>query len=186
MPEGNFEYLEKQGIEFSDLEKYEDALTCFEKAIELSSNNNDLSDAWTEKGFVKEKLKDFDSAIFCQTKAIEFNPKNADAWYMKGVSFGKQKKYVDEIICYQKALDINPNDLQFLDNMGTSLYNLGDFKNAITYFDRSISIDPNQCHPWQMKVIALKELAIMAAPVAAATLSDEAERCNDMAKKLGA
>ena len=130
MPEDNFEYWEKQGIEFSDLEKYEDALACFEKAIESSPNNLCKSNVWTEKGLVKEKLKEFDSAIFCQSKAIEFNPKNADAWYMKGVSFGDQKKYADEIICYQKALDINPNDLQFLDNMGTTLCNLGDFKNV--------------------------------------------------------
>ena len=64
MPEDNFEYWYKQGIGFSDLEKYGEALTCFEKAIELSSNNNDLSDAWNETGFVKEALKDFDSAIF--------------------------------------------------------------------------------------------------------------------------
>ena len=91
------------------------------------------------------------------------------------LSFDAQEKYVDAIICYQKALDINPNDLQFLDNMGTALCTLGDYKNAITYFDRSISIDPNQCHPWQVKAMALKELG----------LSDEAEYCNHMAKKLG-
>ena len=92
------------------------------------------------------------------------------------LTFEFVKKYVDEIICYQKALDINPDDLQFLDNMGTALCTLGDYKNAITYFDRSISIDPNQCHPWQMKAMALKELG----------LSDEAEDCYHMAKKLGA
>ena len=176
IPEDNFEYWYKQGIGFSDLKKYGEALTCFEKAIELSSNNNELSDAWTEKGFVKEALKDFDSAIFSQTKAIEFNPKNADAWYMKGVSFGKQKKYFDAEVCYKKALDINPNDNQSLDNLGILRFNLGDYNGAITYYNQSISVDPNQCLPWQMKAMALKELG----------LSDEAEYCNHMAKKLGA
>ena len=175
-PEDNFEYWEKQVMEFCDLEKYEDALDCFEKAIELSPNNLCKSNAWTEKGLVKEALKDFDSAIFCQTKAIEFNPKNADAWYMKGVSFGKQKKYFDAEVCYKKALDINPNDNQSLDNLGNVRFDLEDYNGAITYYNQSISVDPKQCTPWENKAKALKKLG----------LSDEAEDCYHMAKKLGA
>ena len=64
MPEDNFEYWYKQGIGFSDLKKYGEALTCFEKAIELSSNNNELSDAWYMKGvsFGKQK-KYFDAEV---------------------------------------------------------------------------------------------------------------------------
>ena len=92
------------------------------------------------------------------------------------IRLGKQKKYFDEEVCYKKALDINPNDNQSLDNLGNVRFALGDYNGAITYYNQSISVDPKQCMPWENKAKALKKLG----------LSDEAEDCYHMAKKLGA
>ena len=86
----DFNFFYQKGRDAFDLGEYDVALFNYDKAIELTSNQNNLSDAWTEKGLVMEKKKDFDMAIFCHDKSIEYNPNNEDAWYMKGVAIGKK------------------------------------------------------------------------------------------------
>jgi len=177
----NFNFFYKKGIELADLEMYDDALSCFEKAIELTSNQNDLSDVWTEKGYIMEKIKNFDMAINYQEKAIEFNPNNNDAWYMKGVAFGKICKSDEDPIhfkaveCYEKALSIKPNDTQALDNLAIELDYLKDYERALECLDKSITIDSNQYFPWFEKSRILKKIGH----------SEEAEKCLQTAKKKG-
>ena len=176
----DFNFFYQKGIESCDLEMYDVALSNYDKAIELTSNQNDLSDVWTEKGLVMEKIKDYDMAIICQDKAIGYNPNNEDAWYMKGVSFGKMAKSVDDPLhndakeCYEKVLSLKPNDIQALDNLGVTLYRLKDYEGAIKCFDKSISIEPNQSFPWIEKARVLKELGS----------DEEAEQCFAKAKEL--
>jgi len=177
----DFNFFYQKGIAAFDLGEYDVALFNYDKAIELTSNQNNLSDAWTEKGFVMEKKKDFDMAIFCHDKAIEYNPNNEDAWYMKGVAIGKKCKSRDDplrndaIECYEKALSLKPNDTQVLDNLGLELRCLKDYGGALKCFDKSISIDPNQHVPWAAKSEVFKELG----------RDEEAEQCLAKAKALG-
>ena len=177
----DFNFFYQKGIAAFDLGEYDVALFNYDKAIELTSNQNNLSDAWTEKGFVMEKKKDFDMAIFCHDKAIEYNPNNEDAWYMKGVAIGKKCKSRDDplrndaIECYEKVLSLKPNDMQALDNLGLELRCLKDYDGALKCFDKSISLDPNQHVPWAAKSEVFKELG----------RGEEAEQSLAKAKALG-
>ena len=67
-PEDNYEYWYDQGLKFSDLEKLEDALSCFDKAIEIDEKR---PDAWFSKGIVLQTLEKYKDAIECFDKTIE-------------------------------------------------------------------------------------------------------------------
>ena len=64
-----------------NLNKYDEAIRAFDKAIEINPND---SDAWNEKGIALGKLK-YDEAIKAYDKAIEINPQDSNAWDGKGM-----------------------------------------------------------------------------------------------------
>ena len=73
---------------FSGLEKlqkgvYEDALSDFNKAIEIDSN---YAIAYTRRGAVKRRLKDYLGSIKDLNKAIKINPYDTLAYSLRGIS----------------------------------------------------------------------------------------------------
>ena len=71
----------------------EDAITAYEKAIEL--NPAHIS-AWNNKGIAMFRLKRYDEAINCYDKAIELNPNHANAWLNKAKALrGLAQSYLD-------------------------------------------------------------------------------------------
>jgi tetratricopeptide (TPR) repeat protein len=63
------------------LEKYKDAIDCFDKAIELSPSEPSY---YTDKGGALYELKKYDESIIFYEKAIELSPNYADAYNDKG------------------------------------------------------------------------------------------------------
>ena len=63
------------------LEKYDEAIKCYDKAMEIQPN---YSYAWSGKGNVYSNLKKYDEAIKCYDKAIELESDNVYAWNGKG------------------------------------------------------------------------------------------------------
>jgi tetratricopeptide (TPR) repeat protein len=63
------------------LEKYDEAIECFEKDIEIDPN---LAYAWYNKGHILGRLERLDDAIECFSKSLKIDPINADAWNSKG------------------------------------------------------------------------------------------------------
>ena len=67
----------------ANLNDYNGAIADYTKAIELDPNN---SNAYINRGIVKNDLKDYYGAIFDYTKAIELDPNNSIAYYNRGFS----------------------------------------------------------------------------------------------------
>jgi tetratricopeptide (TPR) repeat protein len=67
----------------SQLAKYDEAISCFDKAIEIDPKN---TEAWNNEGQALSRLAKYDEAISCFDKAIEIDPNFADAWYNKSLA----------------------------------------------------------------------------------------------------
>ena len=72
-------YLNK-GISLVELEKYEDSVTCYDKAATIDANDSLI---WYNRGVALTQLEKYDDAISSYEKAIEVSPGYADAWYNK-------------------------------------------------------------------------------------------------------
>ena len=111
------------------LKKLEEAIKCYDKAIELNPNdhfaktNRNISINFLKKGYLDEGKSLFDQgkfeeAIKCYDKAIELDPKEDLAYLFKGYAFQEQsklekgikalKKLEEAIKCYDKAIELNP------------------------------------------------------------------------------
>lgn len=70
------EDLVKNGKEFLDSDKYDDALGVFEQALLLNQENPDL---WNFKGVALRSLGRYEEAMECFNKSLELDPRDKNA-----------------------------------------------------------------------------------------------------------
>lgn len=75
--------LLQQGKSLEDQGKYEEAIACYDKVIEIDSNNEE---AWSSKGFSLHSLGRYEEALACYDKAMEINPDNFEIYLYKQIT----------------------------------------------------------------------------------------------------
>ena len=70
---------------------FEEALKCFDKAVEIDPN---YTLAWVSKGLAFFNKKDYDQALKCFDKALEIDPNYTYAWNSKGNLFLTKKTMI--------------------------------------------------------------------------------------------
>jgi tetratricopeptide (TPR) repeat protein len=86
--------------------KYEDAIECFNKSLQMHLGNNT---AWNNKGLALSKTGKFDEAIMCYEKALVINPKDYVVLNNKGSALYKKGEIQRAMQCYKDALELNPD-----------------------------------------------------------------------------
>ena len=77
------------------------AITCFEEALQLDSQN---AEAWVRKGTALERLQQLDQAIECYDRALQVDPSLTVAYLHKGGLFNRLERFSEALECYEKAL----------------------------------------------------------------------------------
>lgn len=144
-----------KGVALAKLGKYEEAIECYDKVIELNPN---YAPAWYNKGVALAKLGRYEEAIECYKKAVELNPDYVDAWFNMGVAYAKLGKYEEAIKCYDKVLELNPKDYYAWNNKGVALAKLGKYEEAIECYKKAIELNPNYADAWYNLGLALTKL----------------------------
>ena len=141
-----------KGNALADQEKHEEAIKCYDKAIEINPKNDN---AYTNKGISLAKQENHEEAIKCYDKAIEINPKNDSTYNSKGISLAKQEKYEEAIKCYDKAIEINLKNYNAYYNKGNALAKQENHEEAIKCYDKAIEINPKNDNAYTNKGISL-------------------------------
>jgi tetratricopeptide (TPR) repeat protein len=135
--------------------KFDEAVTAFDKAIKINPHN---SETWNNKGIALYELNQSGEAITAFDKAIKINSQNSDAWYNKGLALYKLKEFNEAIKAYDKAIEINPQYSKAWNDEGVALCNLNKSYEAIKLFDKAIEIDRRYSKAWNNKGLALNNL----------------------------
>ncbi|MTJ09440.1 MULTISPECIES: tetratricopeptide repeat protein [unclassified Anabaena] len=149
------QYWFEQGIELIDLERYEEAISYFDKAIAI---NPDDHDAWFHRGTVLDELQRYREAIASYDKAIAINPDDHEAWYNRGIALGALRKYTEAIASYDKAIAIKADYHEAWSNRGVALEKLQKYTEAITSYDKGIAIKADFHEAWYNRGVALEKL----------------------------
>jgi tetratricopeptide (TPR) repeat protein len=140
---------------FNSLEKYEEAIAYFDKAIELDPN---FAEVWVNRGTAKGNLKRHKEAITDFDKAIELNPNDVKAWVNRGAAKGNLQRNKEAIADYDKAIELNPNDVEAWINRGVAKGNLQRNKEAIADYNKAIELNPNYAEAWSFRGEAKENL----------------------------
>jgi len=83
------------------LDQGENALACFDEALELDPHN---AEALVKKGAALEKMKRLEDAIVCYDNAIAVDDSMTLAYLYKGGVFNQLERFNEALQCYEKAL----------------------------------------------------------------------------------
>jgi tetratricopeptide (TPR) repeat protein len=129
-----------RGNLYSDLQKYELALSDYSKAIEINPN---FAEAYGNRGNLYYYQQKYDLALSDYSKAIEINPNYANAYLNRGTVYSDLQKYELALSDYSKAIEINPNFAEAYYNRGNLYYYQQKYDLALSDYSKAIEINPN-------------------------------------------
>ena len=131
-----------KGFALNNLGRYEEAIICYDKLLEINPNDALVALIWNKKCLALNDLKRYEEAIECFDRVLEIKPKDVNAWHNKGIVFINLKRNEEAIKCFDNALEIDPKDVTW-HNKGDALLNLKRYKKAIRCCDKALEINPN-------------------------------------------
>ena len=96
--------MDNKGLALSDLNKNDEAIKAYDKAIEINPQD---SNAWDNKGNALYDLNKTDEAIKAYNKAIEINPQNSIAWYNRASTYSFINNKDQVIFNLKKAVELD-------------------------------------------------------------------------------
>jgi len=117
-----------KGNDAFNLKLYNEAIECYQEAINLDPKH---ADAYDNMGFAYYRKGNYDSAIEMCEKAISINPEYANAYDNMGVIYAHKGDFDKAIEMYEKAISINPEFAEAYDNMGSAYAKKGNYDKAI-------------------------------------------------------
>ncbi|OAF71609.1 Small glutamine-rich tetratricopeptide repeat-containing protein 2 [Intoshia linei] len=95
-------------------QKLDEALVCYDKAIEINPRNPVF---YGNKAAVLNKKKDFLGSIYYCDLAIEIDPQYSKAFSRKGLALVGLNKHEDAVKCYEKAIELDPKNESYKKNL---------------------------------------------------------------------
>ncbi len=187
-PQGKEAWILKGSVLDTRLNRSEEALFAYDKAIELdganAEDNESLCNAWSGRGTALAKLGRYNESFEAFDKAIELNPQAAAfVWLSKGDVLNQSGRYEEAAFAYDKAVEQNSNSTKALTShaygsKGDALSAWGKYDEAVVAYDKAIEqypLEPMGAQTWYRKGIALKALS----------RNSEADAAFAKAKELG-
>jgi tetratricopeptide (TPR) repeat protein len=92
--------------------------------------------AWSELGYGYFEETDFETALHCYQKVIEYTPERANAWYEVGIVYHRMGNLDEAAKHYQQATSLDSENMQFWQSLGSVLDELGERDQArIAYLE---------------------------------------------------
>ncbi|NER84044.1 MAG: tetratricopeptide repeat protein [Leptolyngbya sp. SIO1D8] len=129
---------------YGNLKRYEEAITAYEKAIEL-----DATSVYPHNGLgnVYRDLKRYEEAITAYEKAIELDATFAYPYNGLGNVYRDLKRYEEAITAYEKAIELDATFAYPHNGLGNVYRDLKRYEEAITAYEKTIELDATYATP---------------------------------------
>ncbi len=147
LPENAYAWNSK-GIELGKLGKYQEAIACFDRALERNPRDEEaLHNKGTilnNQGVALRRLGKYKEAIDCFDRALEINPKDGGAWFNKGIALRNLGKLQDAIACCDTSIELDPKNSVAWFVKALSEDKIGRGQDAAFSYKRFIELAPPQ------------------------------------------
>jgi tetratricopeptide (TPR) repeat protein len=138
-PATDFYRLSDNAWELSKAGRYEEAVTEWKKALELSPENDK---AHNNVGLLLVGIGRFEEAIPHFEKTLKVNPEYPAAHSNLGVALAGTGKLEEAIAEFVNALAVEPDSAEAHNNLGRVLVRKGNLDEAITHFQKALELVP--------------------------------------------
>ena len=151
-PRSSF-YLEA-GISYEEAGQYESAISEFDMAIQLDSDN---AYAYHLRALSYSKLGRLSEAISDYTSAIQLDPDDL-VYHNRGRSYERLGEHELAIQDHGMAIKLDSNHAAYYLWRGMSLRESGEYLRAIENYDKAIQLEPSNGLTYQMRALAFRQL----------------------------
>src|SRR5689334_4599386 len=99
------ESWQRKGFILNNLQRNQEALECFDKAISLNPVDADLI---VSRGLTLDSCGRFEEAIACYDRVLEMDGSNEDALFNKALTMERLDRFDESIKIFNYILDTNP------------------------------------------------------------------------------
>jgi len=131
--------------------QYRDAITAFDKAIEL---NPAYDRAYSARGLSYAKTDEPERGINDCSKAIELKPYYAETYINRSYAYFKSRHYYEAIKDAERAIEINPKIAKAYNMKGLCHLAGKTYSQAIEDFDMAIKLNPKWGSPYSNRCLA--------------------------------
>jgi tetratricopeptide (TPR) repeat protein len=132
------DYWNNKAISFHALERHEEALQCYEKALRIDPQDGDL---WQNRGAVLISLRRLEEAIESLERAAALIPKDSDVWNNMGLAHLDLRHLDAALDCLRKAARLSPHDPLICKNLAQVLCERGEVEEAMEWILKGLSND---------------------------------------------
>ena len=122
--------LYEQGRDRVEGERYEEALSYFQKVAKVTPQNAELNYYMAD---CHRLLGQYEKAIEAYSAAIKIRPHYANAYWGLGDCYKKTKRYQEAVGSFKQAIQADPNDAYTYSDLGDLYAKLGRYQEAIEY-----------------------------------------------------
>jgi len=149
------EVLTNKGGSLNSLGKYEEAITCLDRALAIDPQ---MAPAWGNKGCSLASLGRRDEALRCFDQALAINPLDAIVLFNKGLSLAVLGRRKEAIECYDQSLAIDTRFVKAWSSKGNELNKLGRKNEGLYCYNQALAINPLDAVSWNNKGATLAAL----------------------------
>ncbi|MBH88986.1 MAG: hypothetical protein CMF71_01975 [Magnetovibrio sp.] len=150
------EYQINFGNVLRDNLQYDEAVTCYEKAMEIDPNFSGA--AFRNIGLIHSLKEDYDLAKEFVDKALEVDPKDSEALNNLAQVLISDHQLDRGIECFEKAIELDPNNSLIYTNMGRALMRRRRDEEALEAFQRSMEIDVSATDAYYLFAATLRQM----------------------------
>jgi tetratricopeptide (TPR) repeat protein len=127
-----------KGFKFFKKRQFDQAISYFDKAIEL---NPGVTLCYLARGQIYLKKKQIDKAISDFNKTIELNPQIMDAYIFRASAYFFGDQIDNAIVDYNKVIEMKPENADIYNLRGNAYYKKRQVDKAISDYTRAIEIN---------------------------------------------
>lgn len=135
----------RRGLALANLQRTEEALASFQKAVELKSN---FWEVWHIMGILQYRLQRYQEALNSVDQALHVRPKNPELQYLKGNILNSLSQYDSAIALFDQVLAKEPRNVDALMDKGSALYFSQQYESAIAVLDQVLELDPQNANAY--------------------------------------
>ncbi|MBI4424897.1 MAG: tetratricopeptide repeat protein [Elusimicrobia bacterium] len=141
-----------RGISLNDLGRFDDALACFDRALEADAADARL---WSNKALALSGLGRHEDAASAADQAIALGSGGAAAWNAKGAALLGLGRRDDAGDCFRRAAASSPGDADGWANLALVERLEGRFTQALECADKALAADAGRASAWTEKGLDL-------------------------------
>ncbi|MBU1169446.1 MAG: YcaO-like family protein [Proteobacteria bacterium] len=131
------------GLTYLSMERHQQALACFEKALSLEPQPQDIPSICSYTGVCLKDLGHYKEALLILEKGAEADDEREDIFNLMGFCHFMLKNHETAITCFKRVLELNPGSGIDYANIASNYRDMGETLKAISYYTMALKLDPS-------------------------------------------